>query len=253
MPLDLVRTGEILRTAREDKGLSTQEVAEALFIRRRIIEAIEAGQRDNLPHEVYVRGYVTQYAAFLGIRDRIRAEMTSVQVEAHATTERTENLRSRTSTGANWQARRRVLWMTAVAVIGLGFLVYQNIDKQALVVPPVQEQTREQQQINEFEPPRGVYQAVAAETLADDEQTGAAVFEAKKLTISCQRRTWVRIIIDGLEKKEFMMYPEEVLVLDGKEGFDLLIGNAGGIKLFYNGKDTGFEGDEGEVKRVSFS
>jgi cytoskeleton protein RodZ len=63
----------------------------------------------------------------------------------------------------------------------------------------------------------------------------------------------VRIVVDGSEKKEFMMNPEEVVVLNGKEGFDILIGNAGGVKLFYNGKDTGFSGSEGEVKRFSLS
>jgi hypothetical protein len=40
-------------------------------------------------------------------------------------------------------------------------------------------------------------------------------------------------------------------VLNGKDGFDLLIGNAGGVKLFYNGKDTGFAGEEGEVRRIN--
>ena len=71
--------------------------------------------------------------------------------------------------------------------------------------------------------------------------------------IACQQRTWVRIVIDGTEKKEFIMNPEEVVVLNGKEGFDLLIGNAGGVKLFYNGKDIGFSGDEGEVRRINLS
>jgi hypothetical protein len=84
-------------------------------------------------------------------------------------------------------------------------------------------------------------------------QSDKVYVEAKKLMIACQQRTWVRIVIDGSEKKEFMMNPEEVVVINGKEGFDLLIGNAGGVKLFYNGKDTGFEGEEGEVKRINFS
>jgi len=31
----------------------------------------------------------------------------------------------------------------------------------------------------------------------------------------------------------------------------LLVGNAGGVKLFFDGKDTKFEGASGEVKRVT--
>ena len=67
MPFDLCRIGELLRQTREEKGLSFEEVSEALFVRKRVIGAIEAGDWDNLPHPVYVKGYVTQYAAFLDI------------------------------------------------------------------------------------------------------------------------------------------------------------------------------------------
>jgi len=72
----------------------------------------------------------------------------------------------------------------------------------------------------------------------------------KKLLITCHERTWISVIVDGKEKKEFMLNPKDVLVLNAKEGFDLLIGNAGGIKLFLNGKDLGFSGKSGEVKRL---
>ena len=69
MPFDLCRIGRLLRETREEKGLTFEEVSEALFIRKRVIGAIEAGDWDNLPHPVYVKGYVTQYAALLKIAD----------------------------------------------------------------------------------------------------------------------------------------------------------------------------------------
>jgi hypothetical protein len=71
--------------------------------------------------------------------------------------------------------------------------------------------------------------------------------------IACEDRTWVRVVIDGLEKKEFTLNPEEVVVLSAKDKFDLLIGNAGGVRLIYNGKDMGLPGERGEVKRVNLS
>ncbi len=69
MPFDLCRIGELLRETREEKGLSFEEVSEALFIRKRVIGAIESGDWNSLPHPVYVKGYITQYAAFLNIAD----------------------------------------------------------------------------------------------------------------------------------------------------------------------------------------
>ena len=100
------------------------------------------------------------------------------------------------------------------------------------------------------------YETVAgADTSAKgyDPYEEKVVLETKKLMIACQERTWVRVVIDGSEKKEFMLNQEEVVVLNAKESFDLLIGNAAGVKLFYNGKDIGFTGASGEVKRVNLS
>jgi cytoskeleton protein RodZ len=69
MPFDLCEMGRLLKEAREERGLTFEEVSEALFIRKRVIGAIEAGDWSNLPHPVYVKGYVTQYASFLKIAD----------------------------------------------------------------------------------------------------------------------------------------------------------------------------------------
>jgi hypothetical protein len=88
---------------------------------------------------------------------------------------------------------------------------------------------------------------------AYDKQEERLILETKKLTISCQEKTWVRIVIDGTETKEFLLNPEEAVTLDAKECFDLLIGNAAGVRLIYNGKDVGFTGQAGEVKHINLS
>jgi hypothetical protein len=75
MPLDLSKIGPLLQATRLEKNLSFGNVSDALFIRKKIIEAIELGNWENLPHEVYVKGYVTQYSSFLGIHDVIEAEL----------------------------------------------------------------------------------------------------------------------------------------------------------------------------------
>jgi len=69
MPFDLCRIGQLLKETREGRGLTLEEVSEALFLRKRVIGAIEAGDWDHLPHPVYVKGYVTQYASLLNVGD----------------------------------------------------------------------------------------------------------------------------------------------------------------------------------------
>jgi len=71
--------------------------------------------------------------------------------------------------------------------------------------------------------------------------------------VTCHERTWVSVVIDGTEKKEFMLNPEDIIVLNAKDNFDLLIGNAGGVKLNLNGKEIELTGQSGEVKRIKVS
>lgn len=57
--------GPKLAAAREAKGLSTAEVAAKLRLGVRQVEALEADAFDRLPGEVFVRGFVRNYARFL--------------------------------------------------------------------------------------------------------------------------------------------------------------------------------------------
>lgn len=66
-PLDLNCPGSALRTRREQLGLELSEIYRRTCIRH--LEHIEAERFDRLPPEVYVRGYVVQYARALGIRE----------------------------------------------------------------------------------------------------------------------------------------------------------------------------------------
>ncbi len=76
---------------------------------------------------------------------------------------------------------------------------------------------------------------------------------SKKLMITCQERTWVSVVIDDIEKKEFMLNPQDIIILNAKATYDLLIGNAGGVKLILDGNDVQFSGMSGEVKRIKLS
>ena len=82
MSFNLCRIGRLLRETREKRGLTFDEVSNALFIKKQAIEAIEAGDWDHLPHPVYVKGYVTQYATFLNILDLLGSEATSREDES---------------------------------------------------------------------------------------------------------------------------------------------------------------------------
>jgi cytoskeleton protein RodZ len=62
--------------------------------------------------------------------------------------------------------------------------------------------------------------------------------------------TWVRISIDGGEPKEYLFNPGFRTQWKAKEGFTLLVGNAGGIELELNGQKLGKLGNPGQVVRL---
>ena len=63
-------TGEVLRSAREARGLGLDEVAHRARIPVRYLRALEDGDTSTLPQGPFYTGYRRQYLAFLGIQEQ---------------------------------------------------------------------------------------------------------------------------------------------------------------------------------------
>jgi hypothetical protein len=59
--------GASLRAARHKRGLELDAVQRELRIRKRYLEALESERFELLPGEVYARGFLREYAEFLGL------------------------------------------------------------------------------------------------------------------------------------------------------------------------------------------
>ena len=59
------RTGEILKKAREEKGLSLHEIGLSLKISSKVLRAIEEGDESQLPAKTFLRGFVQSYSNYL--------------------------------------------------------------------------------------------------------------------------------------------------------------------------------------------
>jgi len=236
---DLPVIGGLLREAREGKGLTVEDVSKALFLRKSIILALESATWDKLPHSVYVKGYVTQYALYLKVHDKIRPlfnetrEKAIDNVEAMAAAPLAEVSNSERPKKHRTFPMGRTIGYGIVALFLVVFFAVKNMERPVSVSPSYENVAR-----------------TAYNGQVSQAAQGTVVLEGKKLMIACRERTWVRIVIDDTEKKEFMLNAQEMVIFTGKEAFDLLIGNAGGVKLYYNGNDTGFSGESGQVKRV---
>jgi cytoskeleton protein RodZ len=61
--------GSVLRQARERRRISLAEVAERTKVPQESLQLIEAGNIEELPADVFVRGFIRSYARSVGIGD----------------------------------------------------------------------------------------------------------------------------------------------------------------------------------------
>jgi|TARA_R110002074_G_scaffold45858_11_gene118481 cytoskeleton protein RodZ len=78
--LNLHNTGQLLRRAREQKGLSLEDIAKKTRIPHRHLASIESGDFEALPGRTYAIGFAKSYARTVGLSDasigsQLRAEM----------------------------------------------------------------------------------------------------------------------------------------------------------------------------------
>jgi cytoskeletal protein RodZ len=77
---EFLSAGQQLRSAREEKGLSLEDIASETRIPLRHLESLEAGDWDRLPAPTYTLGFAKSYASAVGldrseIGDQLRADM----------------------------------------------------------------------------------------------------------------------------------------------------------------------------------
>jgi len=65
--LSLNEIGVLLRGAREARGMSLADVSEITKIRSKYLDAIERGEFATIPGEVYLKGFIRNYADCVGL------------------------------------------------------------------------------------------------------------------------------------------------------------------------------------------
>lgn len=63
--------GEKLKKLRSDRRISLNEVSKQTLIQAKYLEYLEEGQYDKLPADVYVKGFLRNYAEFLGVDENV--------------------------------------------------------------------------------------------------------------------------------------------------------------------------------------
>ncbi len=217
-----MKIGELLKRAREEKGLSLEEVSHATLIMKHYLEKIEAGNFSR--YDGYIAAYIRKYGNYLGLDGEILMN----QYREMFSAEEQEKPRRKSY-------KLFIVAVSLAVVLAIVALWYfkpfnkgvadrPSNTEQVIVDQETNEPTRENESTNET---------------AEEENPPVQEVEKKvELVLSASGRCWLGIEIDGVYSQRFINKGEK-LSFAGKEYIKIRYGNAKVVSVVLNGKDLG--------------
>lgn len=217
--------GDILKKRREELGMDLREISETLKIKFAYLKALEDDDLKNLPAEVYVKAYLNSYARSLDLNPEEILNTYNLQVSPPQPEKKTVQ-----DTEPSPQKKTHLKYFLIPSLILCLAIALASIQFKRPPAP---------------QPPAIIPVEPAQKNLPDQ------VSAQQVLEIKAHDPTWLQVISDKTQSQELMMRPGESVTWHAKNCFSLKIGNAGGIKIFFNGKDIGKLGEKGQVIKLS--
>ena len=270
--------GALLREARERQGITLERVEEVTRIRRVFLEALEEERFDDLPGEAYAKGFVRNYALFLGLNPDEALAAYRAATGAPSTAKIAPVLdRPLTRHSPRNVGSAIFLFVMVVLVLGLvGWYVYSrfylgvdplpalNVLKAPTVTPSRLAPTPT---LTVMQTPTTQPTATATETAASTpterptetptatptNSPTPAPITGIRVDIQVVAKTYVEIILDGKQTFVGILEQGDARVWSAEREFMMRVGNAGGLRLTVNGVEVGPLGKEGEVLNVRYT
>jgi cytoskeleton protein RodZ len=266
--------GKTLREARERKGVTLRQIANATKLSVGQLEALERNDLAKLPGGIFSRGIVRSYATQVGldpektIQDFIaHFSHDEAIVAGHPTSEQNEDNEA-------FESDRRMtgtfLWLIGASVaVAAGVLYFSNVGRHpaAAVAAPSVEQARGGESQPTPPPaaavpettPSGASPAPGTETIpapappADVPAPAVATDDQLTVVLSVKRPCFVSASVDGQRVIERLLPAGTQQTLDVKRELVLTAGDAGAIALTLNGAEAKPLGKSGEVVTARFT
>ncbi|WP_338703809.1 helix-turn-helix domain-containing protein [Streptomyces sp. Q6] len=249
--------GRALQQARIDAGLTVDEVSQSTRVRIPIVHAVEQDDFSRCGGDVYARGHIRTLARAVGIDpepllEQFGAEHGSRPAPTPATPLfEAERIRSEPRR-PNWTAA-----MVAAIVAVIAFVGYTAVnggdddgDKQQAAEGSTPATSKPAN-------PKPSPSKKPADPKPDPSDSAIAAAPRDKVTVKISApdgRSWIsakdhngRIMFDGLLEKG------QSKTFQDSQKIDLVLGDAGAIQLFVNGKEIEDEFQAGQVERLTYT
>jgi cytoskeleton protein RodZ len=279
--------GGYLRRERELRKISLRELSKNTRVREHLLKAIEEDRQDLLPSPTFVKGFLNAYAKYIGL------DANEIILRYQRGLTGTKEIGPDVTPEKESKQNAKHGWVVATAIVGgviaAGIVAYLLLlqpsgphveplpatpaEKEAQMPPPSSPQITEAPapqkvvppappQIAGTTPPKAQSPGMPATPAAPAPapalpQTGGTSPPQKGKPISLQLRavelTWVSVKADNQAERDMMLRPGETIPLEAVNQMYVLVGNAGGLDLVYNGKPLQRFGNSGDVVGLAFT
>ena len=262
--------GQMLREARERRGVSLRQIANATKISIAVLEALERNDISKLPGGIFGRAFVRSYAVEVGLDPEMTIQRFITEfpndavVAGHPVSDQVED---HVAVESERQTAGTFLWLIVIAVpVAAGLLYFATLGRRAATEAPAPASAapRPPQAAAAplpAPPPANVESAaVVASTAAvtpaaGDARLAAAAPAGDGLTVAltATRPCWVSATVDGRQTIERLLQAGEQHTLAVRREMVLTAGDASAIAVQFNGADGRPLGKTGEKVTARFN
>jgi cytoskeleton protein RodZ len=263
--VDALDVGGALRDARQRRGISLDQLAQATKIRVTTLRAIETNRREKLPEAIFLRGFVRAYARELGQNPEDTARRYLAQFEAvpevvervgpQMGDVRREHMPGTRSVMDHDEAERRVTRIQWLGLMMLFIGVAAYYTGQWRTVPPAAHSTPLANATETARPSSADGSPTAAATAPTEVATtgsselkgASSANDVLHLDMQAQGLCWLSATVDGTRVVYRLVRPGEQYKVDVHEKIVLRVGAPEAFAFSINGREGRVLGHAGEA------
>ncbi|MBD2364979.1 helix-turn-helix domain-containing protein [Anabaena minutissima FACHB-250] len=240
----LTEMGAQLWASRQEKGLSLEEMVGLTKIPRRLLQAIEEGNIDDLPEPIYIQGLIRQFADALGFKGGEFASQFPVNFQ----TVNTPQVNPNQSISMGLLRPIHLYLLYIFLIISSVSSLSHVLNNAALRANGSDPKQKNQNTVVKNQPT----QSQQSKTLPiSDRLTINKDSQSVQIGVTLQASSWIRVIADGKTEFEGVLPEGAHRVWKAQEQLTVKTDNAGGVLMSVNqqaAKQMGEFGKEEEVK-----
>ena len=236
--------GHYLQAFRIKSGISLEELSIETKIGIDCLALIENEQINKLPPEVFVKGFLRSYARAVNADgdEAVRRYLASIGV----TNKIIKSGKELNKTGLKYWHKILLLSGVFLCVIIISVAsVYEVADNNGTA--EISKQNKQSADIKQNIIDGKISDSVI---LQPKENNSVKAGEKLSLKILAIKGTWLKIIIDGESHKEYILNNGDFLEIEATRGYNLLVGDAGAIKLTLNNKAFYIDRESGRAANI---